>query len=233
MKALMMRAVAANQGIDANSGARPLSPSSAARGGSGGGHFGGAAVEAQPLGPEHLEAIALARRQARKIMRAAGVAAFSGWSTAVFAFFTLLGGLFSVPALLLGLALAMIAYVELRGSKAVRRFDLTAPQRLGLNQIVLWIVLTIYAAWCIAQAALGPGAYADYIAAGGDLANAIKPIARLQTTVTIAIYSALVVCSAMAQGGAALYYFTRRGPMCEYLARTPQWIVQMLRATAG
>jgi len=188
---------------------------------------------AQPLGPEHLEAIALARQQARKIMRAASVAAFSGWTTAVFAIFTLLGGLFSVPAFLLGAALVLIAHIELKAGKGLRRFDLNAPQRLGFNQLGLWAVLTLYSGWSIAQALLAPGPYESYLAAGGDLANTIKPIARLNMIVTVAIYAALIVCSAIAQGGAALYYFTRRGHMHQFLSRTPPWIVQMLRAAAS
>ncbi|MHC4766382.1 MAG: hypothetical protein ACYTF2_14895 [Planctomycetota bacterium] len=80
---------------------------------------------------EQLVAITQARRQGRKISRAATVAAVSGWTLAVFAFLTLLFGLFSLTSLLLGVGLGIVAYIELRGSRELRRFDETAPRRLG------------------------------------------------------------------------------------------------------
>ena len=74
-----------------------------------------------------LQSIANARRQARKISRAAGVAAFSGWAMAFFAAISIISGLFSLPALALGLGLSVVAVVELKGSKRLRAFDLAAP----------------------------------------------------------------------------------------------------------
>lgn len=186
----------------------------------------------QPIAPEHVQAIAQARRQARKINRAASVAAFSGWTMAVFAIFSLLGGVFSLPTLLLGLGMSWSARVELRASAALRRFDITAPRRLALNQAALFIMFSMYAGWSIVQALTGPSPYADYLKAGDDVARTIAPIARLHVAVTIGFYAAVIVISAIAQGAAACYYLTRRGHVCAYLANTPPWIVQTLRAAA-
>ncbi len=113
------------------------------------------------LTPEQLEAIGLARHQGRKIGRAASVATFSGWSMACFAGLTLLSGLFffSLPALLLGIGMSVIAYVELRGARRLRRFDLGAPRQLGLNQIALGVLLFGYGLWGLLHALFGPSPY--------------------------------------------------------------------------
>jgi hypothetical protein len=184
---------------------------------------------AGPLGAEHLQTIAMARRQGRKISRAAGVATFSGWTTAIFAALALLGGLFSMPALVLGLGLATAAYVELNGARALRRLNLAAPRRLGCNQVGLFVILSAYAGWCIVAALLGPQPYAEYVAAGGELADTLEPIARLHTAVTVSFYGAVILCSLIAQGFAAVYYFTRSRHLRVYLANTPTWVVDMLR----
>ncbi len=82
-----------------------------------------AAAATARAGPQHggaisagqLQLIANARRQARKINRAAGVATFSGWTMVVFAAVSVISGLFSLPALLLGLGLLGLG---LRGRRA-------------------------------------------------------------------------------------------------------------------
>ena len=92
---------------------------------------------------------------------------------ACFAFLTLLSGLFSLPALILGLALTVVAYVELRGARKLRRLDITAPRQLGFNQIALGGLLLLYGGWGVAQALFAPSPYEAYLAAGGQVAEAI------------------------------------------------------------
>lgn len=183
------------------------------------------------MAPEHIDAIALARHQARSIIRATRVAMCSGWSCAVFAFFTLLGGLFSMPAFLLGLGLGVVAVEELRGAALMRKFNLSAPRRLGFNQIALGVMLFAYAGWSILAMLTGPGMYDAYLH-DPLLAQTLEPIARLHTAVTIGFYSLVIFISIFAQGGMAMYYFTRRKHMADYLNRTPKWIVDALRAAA-
>ena len=179
-----------------------------------------------------LQLIANARRQARKISRAAAVAAFSGWAMVFFATTSIISGLFSLPALALGLGLSVVAVVELKGSKRLRAFDLAAPRRLALNQIGLAVIVSLYAAWGIAQALLGPGPYDEHIAAGGKLAETLAPIDRLTRFVSVAFYAVLIVGSVIAQGCTAVYYFTRRRHVLAYLRTTPGWLVETLRAAA-
>ena len=181
---------------------------------------------------EQLAAFTQARRRGRKISRAATVAAVSGWTLAVFAFITLLGGLFSLASLLLGIGLGIVAYFELRGSKGLRGLDDTAPRRLGFNQIALGAMIVVYCGWSIWLAVAGPGPYDSYLAQGGDTAEMIEPIAQLHRAMTSAFYTLLIGVSVVAQGCTSLYYFTRRRHMIAYLRETPAWVVEALRVVA-
>ena len=184
------------------------------------------------LAPEQLEALAHARRQGRKISRAASVATFSGWTMAVFAFITLFSGLFSLVALLLGIGLTVVAYVELRGAKRMRQLDDTAPRLLGFNQIGLGAMVSLYCCWGIWQAVAGPSPYDSYLAQGGSTAEMIGQIDNLNRAITTAFYAGLLCATVVAQGFAALYYFSRRRHMVRYLSDTPGWVVETLRIAA-
>ena len=182
--------------------------------------------------PAQLEAISHARRQGRKITRAAGVAAFSGWTMAFFAFITLLTGLFSIVSLLLGVGLAVVAYFELRGSRRLRGLDDAAPFQLGFNQLGLGVLVILYCSWGIWHAVAGPSPYESYLAAGGDTAELVKPIDQMNRAILSAFYAMLLCISVIAQGCTAWYYFTRRRHMTAYLKNTPDWVIEMLRVAA-
>ena len=188
---------------------------------------------AHGLSAEQLETIALAQRHARPIMRAASVAAFSGWTSAVLAGLTLLTGFGSVSAMAVGAALGVVGMIELRGGKGLRRFDAKAPRRLALNQLALFTILFLYCGFSIITTVKGPNPYDEYMSAGADVANAIRPIARLHTTVTVAFYGLVIVGSAAAQGCGAIYYLTRARRLTDFMAATPPWAVQALQAAAG
>jgi hypothetical protein len=182
--------------------------------------------------PEQMQAIAQARRQGRRISRAAGIAAFSGWTMAFFAIITLICGFFSIPAFLLGAGLAVVASLELRGSKGLRRLDLSAPRRLGFNQIALSVMLIAYGGWGILSALTAASPYEAQLAAGGAVAEALEPIDRLQRALTVLFYTAVIGFSVLTQGCLSAYYFTRRRHLASYLSKTPPWIVDMLRVAA-
>ncbi|MHC5005240.1 MAG: hypothetical protein ACYTJ0_19220, partial [Planctomycetota bacterium] len=126
-----------------------------------------APAPAPGLTPEQLEALHSARRRGRAVSRAAIVAAISGWTLAVFAFITLLSGIFSLPALLLGIGMSIAAWVELRGARGLRRLDLCAPRQLGCNQLCLAAMLCLYGGWGIISTITGPGPYDHHLAQGG------------------------------------------------------------------
>jgi hypothetical protein len=185
------------------------------------------------LSAEQLQVIAAARLKARKITRAALVAAFSGWSMACFAFLTILGGLFSLPELALGLGLAVVAWVELRGSKQLKAFDLTAPRRLGFNQVALATLLFFYGSWGLYQALVAPSPYEPYLEGGGQMAELLEPIDRLNRMVMVIVYAVVLVVGVTAPLCASAYYFTRRGHIMRYVASTPKWVVETIRIAAG
>ncbi len=187
---------------------------------------------AGPLTAAQIKAISHARHQGRKITRAAGVAAFSGWTMAFFSFITLLTGLFSVVSLLLGVGLAAVAYFELRGSKRLRGLDDTAPLQLGFNQVALAGLVILYCSWGMLHALFGPSPYDSYIAAGGETAKMIEPIDQMNRAFVSAFYAMLLCISVIAQGCTALYYFTRRRHMIAYLKNTPDSVIEMLRVVA-
>ncbi len=189
-------------------------------------------LQPQGLTAEQMQALRAARRAGRKVARAAGVAAFSGWTLAVFAFLTLLGGVLglSVPALLLGTGMAVVAWIELRESGRLRRLDPGAPRRLGFNQIALGAMLSLYGAWGVLDAVTGPGPYDREIAAGGEVAAMLESIAALHTLVAVALYGGVIAGAIVGAGCMALYYFTRRAHVDAHLRVTPPWVVETLRA---
>jgi hypothetical protein len=188
-----------------------------------------AACASPALSTEQLAAMAAARHRGRKISRAAGVAAFSGWTMAVFSFFSLLGGLFSLDSLALGIGLGIVAYVELKGSKRLRALDEAAPVHLVYNQLALAALIALYCGWGMYQAIFGPSPYDSYLAAGGDTAEMMRGIADLHRAVTSAFYGFLLCVSVVAQGGTAFYYFTRKRHLAAYLRETPEWVLDALR----
>ena len=185
------------------------------------------------LAPEQLAALAIARKRAAKIGRAALVAAISGWTMAFFAGITFLGGLFSWPSLLIGAALGVIAYVELRGSKGLRRFDLEAPRWLGYNQMALGVLMLAYGTWGLVHALLAPSPYETYLAGGGPVAEMLEPIDRLNRAISVIVYLAVILGGLSAPAFGSVYYFTRRRHIVAYLEKTPGWIVETLRIAAG
>lgn len=197
----------------------------------------GAPVPAAPpasigILPEQITAIAAARQRARRISRAASVAALSGWTLAVFAAVSVVFGIFDLSSLVLGIGLAITAYVELRGSKALRRFDRNAPKWLAINQLALGLMLVSYGTWGIYSAIYAPSPYDSYIAQGGQVGDMLKGIAHTTMTITIITYSVVICVSAIAQSCMSWYYLSRHRHMRAYLASTEPWIIDTLRAAA-
>jgi hypothetical protein len=212
--------------------AAPASPPAAPAQTGDTGAAGATGSQGGALTQEQLVAITLARRQGRKVSRAATVATISGWTLAFFSFISVLMGLFSLVSLLLGVGLGIVAYFELKGAKGLRQLDDAAPRRLGINQIALGVMIAVYCCWGIWMAVLGPGPYDSYYASGGDTAEMIQSIDRLNRAMTTAFYTLLICVCVIAQGCTSWYYFTRRRHMIAYLTKTPAWVIEALRVAA-
>ena len=59
---------------------------------------------------------------------------------------------------------------------------------------------------------------------GGSLDGRFEDMFR---SMAVAFYGSLIMFAIVAQGGAALFYFTREKYLREYRRRTPAWILQM------
>ncbi|HEV8604208.1 MAG TPA: hypothetical protein VGQ99_02505 [Tepidisphaeraceae bacterium] len=182
------------------------------------------------LSAQQLRELADARVAGKYVRRAVAVATFDGWALAVFAIANCACGLADLSSMIIGLALGAMAYVEVRGASQLRRLDETAPRRLGINQILLGTLLAVYAIWHIYKELHGPSPYAVLSQTDAKVGKRFEDMFR---SLNVAVYGCLIMFAILAQGGAALYYFTREKYMKAYRKRTPAWILQMQRTGVG
>jgi hypothetical protein len=183
-----------------------------------------------PLTDEHLRQLAASHAQTLKIRRAIGIARFDGWTVGIFGALTLLFGITTVSGVVLGGALGVIAYVEMRASLRLRKLQPASTRVLGFNQLGLACVLITYAAWRIYHEMNGTGEYAAIAASDADLGRVLQPVEDLTRFFILAMYGGLIAVAVFAQGGLALYYFTREKYVRAYLAHTPDWVLAVQRA---
>lgn len=182
------------------------------------------------LTPEHLAALLVARARGKKVSRAVAVARFDGWSVAAFAFLTFLFGIGSPSSMLIGGLMGVIAFVELRAAAELRQMRPDAARTLGLNQMALAVLLVCYAAWRIYLEMNGAGEYAEIVAADVQLAEMLKPVQSLTRLFALALNSGIIAFAVFAQGGMALYYFSRAKHVRAYLQQTPAWVLAVQQA---
>ncbi len=185
-----------------------------------------------PLSTEHVRDLTAARHGAKRIRRTVRVATFDGWTVGVFGALTLLCGMFTAPGWVLGGGMLVIACVELRAVEGLKLLDPAAARRLGWNQIALGALLLGYALWSLYGAWFGPGALASTIAQAPEAAGMLAPYEGMLRLINIAIYVGLALIAIFAQGGAAVYYFTREKHVRAYRDQTPGWIIDF-QSTGG
>lgn len=179
-----------------------------------------------PLAPEHLQQLSDAKRRAKKVRRAASVAALSGWSMLVFACISLALAFFSDwSAWAVGIGLLLVALNELRGSAMLRRADPAGAKVLGWNQLVLAALLVAYATWSLATSLRQPLGTA--LQSGDPQIDAMA--ANITSAVTYGLYGTLAVLGLLLPGLTSIYYFSRARIIRSFLAETPEWIVEIMR----
>ncbi len=176
------------------------------------------------LTPQQLRELADSRAAHKYIRRAIAVANFDGWTIAVFAIINCLCGLGDLQSMVIGAVMGVMAYVEIRGASQLRRLDQSAPRRLAINQILLGLLLCAYAVWRIYDYLHGPSPYAALSAADPKIGKRFEDMFR---SLAVALYGCLIIFAILAQGGAAIFYFTREKHLRDYRQRTPAWILQM------
>ncbi len=182
-----------------------------------------------PISPEQLAELAEANRRARKVLGAARMATFNGWSAGVLAVLALPFVVTGPTAGVMAVALGVVAFNEFRGRRMLKAFDLRGCRLLGFNQLGLMVVLIGYACWCIYSSLTGPQPYEAEMDRMPELRPMLGSVSDLQRTITLAVYGGLIVGACLFQGLAAVYYFTRRRHVRAYLEQTPEWIVELQR----
>ncbi len=183
------------------------------------------APTAPALSPEHLHQLSAAQARGRKIGRAIAVARFDGWSVATFAFLTVLFGITSPSSILIGGLMGLVAFIELRTARSLRRLKPEAARTLAFNQLALGSLLAAYAVWQIYRELTGAGDYAEIAASDPQLGEMLKPVEGITRLFTLALYGGLFAFACLAQGGMALFYFSREKYVRAYVKETPQWVI--------
>ncbi len=187
-----------------------------------------------PLSPDQQEQLALANRRAKKVLGAAKVATFNGWSIGLFAaigllfamFSFLLFDSFSFTTLVMGIGLAVVARNEFRGRDLLRSFSPHGPRLLGKNQLGFMSLLIVYCLWNIYGALTNPITEIEGMEALAEAAG------DLVTSLTVAVYGVVIVVSVLIQGLNARYYFVRARLVEDYVRETPEWIVELQRSSS-
>lgn len=176
--------------------------------------------------PVHAPPTAAAPRPAlamsvalRKIRRAAFVAAFNGWTIGACMAISLIVTIysFSVVGLLISAALAIVTVVEFRGRRRLLQFDPAACAMLGWNQFAFMSVIVAYCGWRLWEVYRQPELPIEYPGpfvsrADWDL------VVELLGPILMITYIAIIVATILAQGGNAIYYFTRRRYVLAHLS---------------
>ncbi|HKJ03146.1 MAG TPA: hypothetical protein VJ997_11845 [Longimicrobiales bacterium] len=179
------------------------------------------------LTPEQRRELADAKERSRAFMGAVRTATFNIWTIGSFAAITILFGLFSLTALVLGIGMAVVTWNEYRGRAMVRRFEPEGPRLLGRNQLGLMVLIIAYALWSMYQTTANPDpelAQMDQIL-GGDTAGLVAEL-------TIYVYVGVIAVTGVFQGMVARYYFKRIAMLEAYVRDTPAWVLDMQRAAS-
>jgi hypothetical protein len=189
-----------------------------------------------PLSVEHRRELVAARDRSTSIRKAARVAAFNGWTTALIAALSAPFSLFSPVGLALTVGIAFVAFNEFRGRKRLLAFDPSGASLLGWNQVGFLAMIVAYCLWSMhtgvnIDTSLPPelkSADMDaLLAQSGGVGELLDP-AFINKLVAY-FYGGVIALSALFQGGTALYYFSRRHLVEEYIAETPEWVRDVQR----
>lgn len=181
--------------------------------------------DAGPLTAGQRAQLAAANERAEKILKAGRIATFNGWTIGTFGGLSVLLGLGSLTALVVGAGLLVVAWNELRGRNLLRRLDAVGPRLLARNQLGLMGLIIAYCLWSIYGTLHHPG-------------EAIQELEQFMGgpgSVTHLVawgYGAVIVLSMVAQGFNARYYFARVARLESYVRSTPGWILELQRATS-
>jgi len=187
-----------------------------------------------PLTDEHRRELWAARDRAKSIRKAARVAAFNGWTTAIIAALSAPFAFNSPVGLALTLGLALVAFNELRGRKRLLNFDPSGATLLGWNQVGFLAMIVAYCLWMLHASFAETSTLSTELKGYADLDAALGStggLAGLFQQIVVVLYGGVIALSVLFQGGTALYYFTRRRHVEDFVAETPDWVRDVHRGT--
>jgi hypothetical protein len=180
--------------------------------------------------------IARGEEREKKLSFAGKLATFNGIFVGLFAFVAFASGIFDGTSLILALPLAAIAFVELGGSKQLARYERKGLVMLTYNQAALIAVVGVYSLVQIRTAMTHPNPLGQLITESAELSEVLgaegvgSDFDELYRSVTTMFYTVVIIVTALSQGACALYYWTRLKHLDAFLAQTPAWVVEWLRA---
>jgi len=186
-----------------------------------------------PLTVEHRRELSAARDRSKAIRKTASVASFNGWATAIIAAISAPFSIFSPVGLAVTAGLAIVAFVEFRGRKRLLNFDPRGASLLGWNQVGFLAMITVYCLWMMYSNLNGNIDLPPELQ-GADVNAFFSEVGGLETLykqIVIYFYGSVIALSALFQGGTALYYFSRRRLVEQFVAETPAWIRDVHRET--
>jgi hypothetical protein len=149
---------------------------------------------------------------------------------AVFAACTLVGAAFGdMVSLVLGVALGVITFNELRGGRLLKAFRPGGAKLLGWNQLALGVVVVAYASWSMVATLRSPAL--AQVGSTGD-PDMDRTLAGLQGVLAYGVYGTIAVIGAVVPALTAWYYFSRGRLIRAMVAQTSPWVLEAIRAAA-
>jgi len=187
-----------------------------------------------PLTERHYAEVRQAVRARRRVKGAARTALFSGAVTLAIGLLAAPFALIwpSASGVIVVVGVCAVGAVELVGYGRMRRAEPSAARFLGLNQLALLGVVTLY---CVMQMAAFSPQEAQAAAMSPEVRSQLSAVPEMARSidnlvlqwapiVTYGFYSLVIGLSVCSQGGMALYYFTRRKHIERFNRATPEWI---------
>ncbi len=195
-----------------------------------------------PISAAQLREITLAEQREKRFAFARKLAGANGGGLALFAFLAFVSGFFDPSSWLMAGVLALLAYVELRSRKQLARYEPRALVALTVNQLALIALVCAYALSRISATQHEPSPIADLMQQHGELAEVLggsdptgedNGMDQMYRSGITAFYLLVIAVTALFQGGCALYYWTRRKHLDDFIAHTPQWVIDWKRSRSG
>ncbi len=121
----------------------------------------------------------------------------------------------------------IVARNEFVGRRRLRSLDPSGLELLWRNQVGFMGLIVAYCLWSMYVAVAVPDPEMTQLT---DLLG--EGTEELIQSLTVIVYVAVIVATAIFQGLNARYYFVRVERMRDYVRDTPQWVLDLQRSTA-